>query len=76
MAGLRQIFSYAFSPQEMMPLTDMAAIAAKEAFDYLDAPIERVATPDTPIPFAPELEQSVIPDEERIEQTIRNLVGE
>jgi pyruvate dehydrogenase E1 component beta subunit len=55
---------------------EVAAIAAKEAFDYLDAPIERIATPDTPIPFAPELEQSVIPDEDKIEETIRNLVGE
>jgi pyruvate/2-oxoglutarate/acetoin dehydrogenase E1 component len=54
---------------------EVAAIAAKEAFDHLDAPIERVATRDTPVPFAPELERSVIPGEDRIEQAIRSVVG-
>ncbi|GAB4344261.1 MAG: alpha-ketoacid dehydrogenase subunit alpha/beta [Candidatus Abyssubacteria bacterium] len=55
---------------------EVAAIVAKEAFDYLDAPIERVAALDTPIPFAPILEQTVIPNEDRIEKAIRNLMGE
>ncbi len=54
---------------------EVAAIAAKEAFDYLDAPIERVAAPDTPIPFTPVLEQTVIPDEDRIEEAIRGIMG-
>lgn len=55
---------------------EVAAIAAKEAFDYLDAPIERVAALDTPVPFAPSLEQTVIPDEDRLEQAVRSLMGE
>ena len=55
---------------------EVAAIAAKEAFDYLDAPIERVAAPDTPVPFAPGLEQAVIPDEDRIEEAVRSVMGE
>jgi len=55
---------------------EVAASAAKEAFDYLDAPIERVAAPDTPIPFAPMLEQTVVPDEDRIEEAIRGVMGE
>ena len=55
---------------------EVAAIAAKEAFDYLDAPIERVAAPDTPVPFAPNLEQTVLPDEDAIEEAIRGIVGE
>jgi pyruvate dehydrogenase E1 component beta subunit len=55
---------------------EIAAIAAKEAFDYLDAPIERVAAPDTPVPFAPVLEQAVIPDEDRIEEAIRGIMGD
>jgi len=54
---------------------EVAAIAAKEAFDYLDAPIERVAAPDTPVPFAPMLEQTVVPDEDKIEEAIRAVVG-
>ncbi len=55
---------------------EVAAIAAKEAFDYLDAPIERVGAPDTPVPFAPELEQAYIPGEEEIERAIRTVMGE
>lgn len=55
---------------------EVAAIVAKEAFDYLDAPIERVAALDTPVPFAPPLEQSVIPDEDKLEAAIRNAMGE
>jgi pyruvate dehydrogenase E1 component beta subunit len=54
---------------------EVAAIAAKEAFDHLDAPIERVAASDTPVPFAPDLEKSVIPGEDRIETAIRSVVG-
>ena len=53
----------------------MAALAAKEAFDHLDAPIERVAAKDTPVPFAPKLEEAIIPGEGRIEQAIRAAVG-
>jgi pyruvate dehydrogenase E1 component beta subunit len=33
----------------------------EHAWDSLDAPIQRVTTPDIPIPFAPELEAAVIP---------------
>ncbi|MBI4830213.1 MAG: dehydrogenase E1 component subunit alpha/beta [Candidatus Lindowbacteria bacterium] len=55
---------------------EVAAIVAKEAFDYLDAPIERVAALDTPVPFAPALEQAVIPDEDKLEAAIRNVMGE
>jgi pyruvate/2-oxoglutarate/acetoin dehydrogenase E1 component len=54
---------------------EVAAIAAKQAFDYLDAPIERVAARDTPVPFAPKLESTVVPGEEQIEQAIRTAVG-
>jgi len=54
---------------------EVAAIAAKQAFDHLDAPIERVAARDAPVPFAPKLEQTIIPGEERIEEAIRTVVG-
>jgi 2-oxoisovalerate dehydrogenase E1 component len=54
---------------------EVAAIVAKEAFDYLDAPIERVAARDTPVPFAPQLEKTVIPGEDRIQAAIRTAVG-
>lgn len=53
---------------------EIAAVAAEEAIDYLDAPIKRVAEPDTPIPFSPPLEQHVIPDERAIIKAVKELV--
>jgi len=52
---------------------EIAAAVAEEALDYLDAPIKRVAEPDTPIPFSPSLEQHVIPNEKNIFQAVRDL---
>jgi len=53
---------------------EIAAIVAEEAIDYLDAPIKRVAEPDTPIPFSPTLEQYVIPDEKAIIKAVKEVV--
>ena len=51
---------------------DIAAIVAEEAFFYLDAPIKRVSAPDTPAPFAPVMEASYVPSEERILQAVKS----
>jgi len=53
---------------------EIAAVVAEEAIDYLDAPIKRVAEPDTPIPFSPPLEQYVIPDEKAIIKAVKKVV--
>jgi pyruvate dehydrogenase E1 component beta subunit len=53
---------------------EIAAVIAEEALDYLDAPIRRVAEPDTPIPFSPPLEQYVIPDEKAIIKAVKAVV--
>lgn len=53
---------------------ELAAVIAKGAFDYLDAPIERVAAMDVPIPFSPPLEFATIPDEERIIQAVHRVL--
>ncbi|MEM2102371.1 MAG: alpha-ketoacid dehydrogenase subunit beta [Candidatus Bathyarchaeia archaeon] len=53
---------------------EIAAVVAEEAIDYLDAPIKRVAEPDTPIPFSPPLEKFVIPDENRIIKAVKEIV--
>ena len=53
---------------------EVAAIAAKEAFGYLDAPIERIGAPDIPVPFSPILEDSYIPGKKEIVDTIRKMV--
>jgi pyruvate/2-oxoglutarate/acetoin dehydrogenase E1 component len=53
---------------------ELAAVVAEDALDYLDAPVKRVAEPDTPIPFSPPLEQYVIPDEKAIVRAVKEVV--
>jgi pyruvate/2-oxoglutarate/acetoin dehydrogenase E1 component len=53
---------------------EIAAIAAEEFFPLLKAPIKRVCGTNTPMPYAPELEQFVIPDEERIAAGVREVM--
>ncbi len=52
---------------------DIAAMVAEEAFYYLDAPVKRVSSPDTPPPFAPVLEQNYVPSVERVVQAVQSL---
>jgi pyruvate/2-oxoglutarate/acetoin dehydrogenase E1 component len=52
---------------------DLVAIVADEAFDWLDAPIKRVSAPDTPVPFAPVMEQFYVPSVERVAAAVRSL---
>lgn len=47
----------------------------EEVFDYLDASPKRVAALDTPIPYSPNLENYVLPDEEKIEKAIMEVLG-
>jgi len=54
---------------------EIAAIVSDEGFDYLDAQIKRVATPNVPIPFSPALEKLVIPNEDRIIQAVREITS-
>jgi pyruvate dehydrogenase E1 component beta subunit len=55
---------------------ELAATIMNGAFDYLEAPVERLAAPQVPIPFSPPLEMSTIPDPERIIQAVhRTLEG-
>ena len=53
---------------------EVAAIVASEAFDYLDAPIKRVATPNVPIPYSPVLEKRVLPDESKILKAVKEIL--
>tara|TARA_A100001037_G_scaffold306857_1_gene357366 strand:+ start:31069 stop:32046 length:978 start_codon:yes stop_codon:yes gene_type:complete len=53
---------------------EIAAIASKEAFDYLDAPIERVAAKETPVPFSPKLENFIIPNKDDVIEGIKRTV--
>lgn len=53
---------------------EIAAIAAEEYFDIMKAPIKRVGGTNTPMPYAPEMENFVIPGEERIAAAVREVV--
>ncbi len=46
----------------------------EDTFGYLDAPIKRVAAPDTPVPFSPSLEQFYLPSEQTIIETVKKLI--
>jgi pyruvate dehydrogenase E1 component beta subunit len=53
-----------------------AVIAESEAFDYLDAPIRRLAGLDIPVPYNRELERRMVPQVEDIVAAARRLVKE
>ncbi|MBO6404968.1 alpha-ketoacid dehydrogenase subunit beta, partial [Enterococcus faecalis] len=46
--------------------TDIASIVGDKAFDYLDGPIKCVCAPNTPVPFATNLEQLYLPNADRV----------
>jgi pyruvate/2-oxoglutarate/acetoin dehydrogenase E1 component len=53
----------------------VAAVIAEHAFEHLDGPVVRVATPDVPIPFSPPLEQAVLPSVDRLREACRELLA-
>jgi acetoin:2,6-dichlorophenolindophenol oxidoreductase subunit beta len=53
---------------------ELASVIAYGAFDYLDAPIERLGAMDVPIPFSPPLEFATIPDEEKIVAAVHRVL--
>ena len=56
--------------------SEIAALAADQAFDYLDAPIGRVCGPDVPtMPFAQTLEDAYMPNTQKIAEALRNLAA-
>ncbi|MDB4031768.1 dehydrogenase E1 component subunit alpha/beta [Flavobacteriaceae bacterium] len=54
--------------------SDIAASVQEELFEYLDAPIKRVASLDTPIPFAKSLENEYLP-RKRFEKALLELIS-
>lgn len=54
---------------------EIAATIQEEAFDYLDAPVARVAAPFSPVPFSPVLEGEYFPSAKTIAQAARQLFG-
>jgi len=54
---------------------EVAAQIQEYAFDYLDAPVGRVAAPYSPVPFTPTLEARYVPDPARIAAGIREALA-
>jgi 2-oxoisovalerate dehydrogenase E1 component beta subunit len=55
------------------PGGEVAALIAERVFEHLDAPIVRLAPPDTPVPYSPPLEEAFLPSAERVGKAIRAL---
>jgi len=55
--------------------SDIAALVASEAFDYLDAPPKIVTAPHTPVPHSGALEDIYAPTKERIVSAVKSLFG-
>lgn len=52
---------------------EIAALLAEDLFEYLDGPIVRVASADTPVPYSPPLEEAYLPSVEDIAKAAREL---
>lgn len=53
---------------------EIAACIAEEGFEYLDAPVTRLASIDTPVPYSPPLERAFMPDLGKVVDAVRRLV--
>jgi pyruvate/2-oxoglutarate/acetoin dehydrogenase E1 component len=53
----------------------VSAVIAERAWEDLDGPVVRVATPDVPIPFSPTLEQAVLPQVDDVKEACRELLA-
>jgi 2-oxoisovalerate dehydrogenase E1 component len=52
----------------------IASVVQEEAFEWLDAPVRVIGALDTPVPYAPPLEDAFLPSEAEIERAARALV--
>ncbi len=57
------------------PGAEIAAVLAEEAIEYLDGPILRIGAKNVPLPYSPELENDVLPNENDIYDAARRLCG-
>jgi 2-oxoisovalerate dehydrogenase E1 component len=52
---------------------EIASLIAQNCFESLDGPVMRVAALDTPVPYAPTLEDAMLPNEKKIVATLEEL---
>ena len=56
--------------------SEIAALMMEHAFDYLDAPVIRVAAKDVPLPYAANLEKLALPQVEDIIEAVKRVFAE
>ncbi|HUN66859.1 MAG TPA: alpha-ketoacid dehydrogenase subunit beta [Bacteroidota bacterium] len=54
---------------------EIAAIIAAGAFEHLDAPVRRLAAPDTPVPYAAPLEEAFLPNVAKVREAAERLLA-
>ncbi|MBI4547360.1 MAG: alpha-ketoacid dehydrogenase subunit beta [Ignavibacteriae bacterium] len=54
---------------------ELAALISEHAFQYLDAPIKRIASLDTPVPYAPTLEEYFLPNAKKVLESLKLLAS-
>ncbi|MFI3605466.1 alpha-ketoacid dehydrogenase subunit beta [Vagococcus fluvialis] len=54
--------------------TDIASVVGDKAFDYLDGPIKCICAPNTPVPFASNLEALYLPNKDKVLKEAEELI--
>jgi pyruvate dehydrogenase E1 component beta subunit len=54
--------------------SEVAALVQEQAFDYLDAPVERVSGAEVPAPYARNLELAAFPSEQQIVDAVHRVL--
>jgi pyruvate dehydrogenase E1 component beta subunit len=64
--------------EEAWPLASISSeishIVQRRAFDYLDAPVHRVTSMDTNLPYAPTFVEAYLPNVERIVKAVKSTM--
>jgi pyruvate dehydrogenase E1 component beta subunit len=55
---------------------NLAALIQEQAFDWLDAPVQRVSGADVPMPYSKPLEQAAMPNEDKIVEAVLATFGD
>ena len=64
--------------EESLPMysfgSEIAALLQEHMFDYMDAPIKRVAAEDVPLPYSKEIELLALPDAQKVVDAVKEIV--
>jgi pyruvate dehydrogenase E1 component beta subunit len=55
--------------------SEIAAQIQEKAFDYMDAPVKRVSQIDVPLPYSKDLEQSALPNPQKVIAAVKETLG-